>query len=85
MATEGAIVEAIKKYYGAAKSLVATGTATKSVTQSKDEKKVAFNVKDYDLDEKENDDNEFVDDIDIGAEVDVEDFDNLVHGAVEEL
>ncbi len=85
VATEGAIVEAIKKYYGSAKSLVAAGMGTKSVTQPKDEKKVAFNVKDYDLDDKEPESNEFVDDIDIGAEVDVDDFDNLVHGAVEEL
>jgi len=84
VATEGAIVEAIKKYYGAAKSLVTTGTGTKSVTQSKDEKKVAFNTKDYDLEEKD-DVAEFVDDIDTGTEVDVDDFDNLVSGAVEDM
>jgi len=85
VATEGAIVEAIKKYYGAAKSLAAMGAATKSMTQSKDEKKVAaFNVKDYDVDEKD-DVVDFIDDIDTGGEVDVDDFDNLVHGAVEEL
>jgi len=83
VATEGAIVEAIKKYYGSAKSLVATGS-TKSVTQSKDEKKAAFNTKDYDMDDSDSAGG-FVDDIDTGTEVDVDDFDNLVHGAVEEL
>jgi type IV pilus assembly protein PilB len=84
VATEGAIVEAIKKYYGGAKSLAAASAGGKSVTQSKEEKKVAFNVKDYDIDEKD-DVADFVDDIDTGTEVDVDDFDNLVHGAVEEL
>lgn len=84
VATEGAIVEAIKKYYGSAKSLVATGGATKSVTQSKEEKKVAFNSKDYDMEEKD-DVADFIDDIDTGTEVDVDDFDNLVSGAVEDM
>jgi type IV pilus assembly protein PilB len=84
VATEGAIVEAIKKYYGGAKSLVTTGTASKSVTQSTDAKKVSFNTKDYDMEEKD-DATEFVDDIDVGTEVDVDDFDNLVSGAVEDM
>ena len=85
VATEGAIVEAIKKYYGAAKSLAAASAGGKNVTQAKEEKKLAFNAKDYDIDEKEDTSMEFVDDIDTGGEVDVDDFDNLVHGAVEEL
>ena len=38
VATEGAIVEAIKKYYGGAKSLVAAGKASESVTQSQGRK-----------------------------------------------
>jgi type IV pilus assembly protein PilB len=84
VATEGAIVEAIKKYYGGAKSLVTTGTATKSMTQSKDEKKVAFSTKDYDLEESD-DSGAAIDDLDTGTEVDVDDFDNLVHGAVEDM
>jgi type IV pilus assembly protein PilB len=54
------------------------------VTQSKEDKKVAFNTKDYDMDEADGAGG-FVDDIDTGLEVDVDDFDNLVHGAVEEL
>jgi type IV pilus assembly protein PilB len=85
VATEGAIVEAIKKYYGSAKALVAAGAGGRNVAQVKEERKLAFNAKDYDLDEKEDDSRGFVDDIDTGGEVDVEDFDSLVHGAVEEL
>jgi len=85
VATEGAIVEAIKKYYGAAKSLAAASAGGKNVTQAKEEKKLAFNAKDYDIDEKDDVSMEFIDDIDTGGEVDVDDFDNLVHGAVEEL
>ena len=53
VATEGAIVEAIKKYYGGAKSLVVGKAGAKSVTQAKEEKKLAFDAKDYDLDEDE--------------------------------
>ena len=85
VATEGAIVEAIKKYYGAAKSLAAASAGGKNVTQAKEEKKLAFNAKDYDIDEKDDVSMDFIDDIDTGGEVDVDDFDNLVHGAVEEL
>ncbi len=85
VATEGAIVEAIKKYYGSAKSLVAASAGGKNATQAKEEKKLAFNAKDYDMDDKEDESADFVDDIDTGGEVDVDDFDNLVHGAVEEL
>ena len=34
--------------------------------------------------DEDDDADEFVDDIDTGGEVDVDDFDNLVHGAVED-
>ncbi|HTP03664.1 MAG TPA: type IV-A pilus assembly ATPase PilB [Nitrospirota bacterium] len=83
VATEGAIVESIKKNYGGAKSLVA-GRSGGVATTSTDEKKISVDVKDYSLDDLEKEDS-FVDDIDTGGVVDVEDFDNLVHGAVEDL
>jgi len=85
VATEGAIIEAIKKYYGAAKSLVAASPGGKGGVQAKEEKKLAFNAKDYDLDDKDDASKDFIDDIDTGGEVDVDDFDNLVSGAVDEL
>lgn len=86
VATEGAIVEAIKKYYGAgAKSLVAARTGgTAQAAPPREEKKITLDAKDYAMDELA-DEGSFVDDIDTGGEVDVEDFDNLVHGAVDEL
>ena len=83
VATEGAIVESIKKNYGGAKSLVA-GRSGGVATTATDEKKLSVDVKDYSLDDIEKEDS-FVDDIDTGGVVDVEDFDNLVHGAVEDL
>ena len=82
VATEGAIVEAIKKYYGGGKSLVAAKGGMAAV-QGKEEKKFNLNAKDYDMDDS--DDDSAVDDIDVGGVVDVDDFDSLVHGAVEEL
>ncbi len=84
VATEGAIIEAVKKYYGGAKSLVAGksgGVATSSAPR--EEKKISLDAKDYAMDENAED--SFVDDIDTGGMVDVDDFDNLVHGAVDEL
>jgi len=83
VATEGAIVESIKKNYGGAKTLVAARSGGVATT-GRDEKKLTVDVKDYSLDDLEKED-AFVDDIDTGGVVDVEDFDNLVHGAVEEL
>jgi len=83
VATEGAIVESIKKNYGGAKSLVAARSGGVATT-GRDERKLTVDVKDYSLDDLEKEDT-FVDDIDTGGVVDVEDFDNLVHGAVEEL
>jgi type IV pilus assembly protein PilB len=83
VATEGAIIESIKKNYGGAKTLVAARSGGVATT-ARDEKKLSVDVKDYSLDEFEKEDS-FVDDIDTGGVVDVEDFDNLVHGAVEEL
>lgn len=86
VATEGAIVEAIKKYYGsAAKALVAAkaGGVAQSA-QPREDKKINLDAKDYALDDTA-EEGSFVDDIDTGGEVDVDDFDNLVHGAVDEL
>jgi type IV pilus assembly protein PilB len=86
VATEGAIVEAIKKYYGsAAKALVASksGGVAQSA-QIREEKKISLDAKDYAMDDTA-EEGSFVDDIDTGGEVDVDDFDNLVHGAVDEL
>jgi type IV pilus assembly protein PilB len=86
VATEGAIVEAIKKYYGsAAKALVASksGGVAQSA-QAREEKKISLDAKDYAMDDTA-EESSFVDDIDTGGEVDVDDFDNLVHGAVDEL
>ncbi|MCK9418051.1 MAG: type IV-A pilus assembly ATPase PilB [Nitrospirae bacterium] len=86
VATEGAIVEAVKKYYGSgAKSLVAAKSGgIAQAAQPREEKKISLDAKDYAMDESV-DENAFVDDIDTGGEVDVDDFDNLVHGAVDEL
>jgi len=86
VATEGAIVEAVKKYYGAAaRSLVAAkGGGVATSAQPRDEKKVTLDAKDYGaLDDNRED--SIIDDIDTGGIVDVDDFDNLVHGAVDEL
>jgi type IV pilus assembly protein PilB len=84
VATEGAIVEAIKKYYGgAAKGLVASKSGG-GAQAPREEKKISLDAKDYAIDDTA-DDGGFVDDIDTGGEVDVDDFDNLVHGAVDEL
>jgi type IV pilus assembly protein PilB len=83
VATEGAIIDAIKKYYGGAKSLVSTKGGG-STTAPKEDKKINLDAKDYALDEMQDEDT-FIDDIDTGGVVDVDDFDNLVHGAVDEL
>jgi type IV pilus assembly protein PilB len=83
VATEGAIIEAIKKYYGAAKSLVPSKGGAAPVPGGPAEKKISLNVKDYSLDE--GDEAPEIDVLDTGGVVDVEDFDSLVHGAVEDL
>ncbi len=84
VATEGAIVEAIKKYYGGGKALVPGRGGAVGAAMPKEEKKLTLDAKDYALEEGEKDDS-FIDDIDTGGVVDVDDFDNLVHGAVEDL
>ncbi len=83
VATEGAIVEAIKKYYGGAKSIVAAKTGSGAALAVRDEKKLTIEAKDYSIDDMQED--SLIDDIDTGGEVNVEDFDNLVSGAVDEL
>src|SRR5512135_3502737 len=85
VATEGAIVEAIKKYYGGAKSLVMTKQGSASLPQTKEEKKLSIEAKDYTLDDMQQVEDTVIDDIDVGGVVDVEDFDSLVHGAVDDL
>jgi type IV pilus assembly protein PilB len=82
VATEGAIVDAIKKYYGGARSLVAAKSGA-TAAAVRDEKKLSLDAKDYDVSDTGED--SFIDDIDTGGVVDVDDFDNLVHGAVEDL
>ncbi len=84
VATEGAIIEAIKKYYGGAKAMVTTRPGASPAPQQKEEKKISLDAKDYSMEDLSESDT-FVDDIDTGGVVDVEDFDNLVHGAVDEL
>lgn len=69
VAAEASIIEAIKKYY-------AKGGA-------KEEKRIQLDAKDYSLDEKDQAGG-FEDELDTGGVVDVEDFDSLVHGAVDE-
>ena len=82
VATEGAIVEAIKKYYGGSGKSLMAGKA-RSAAAPNQEKKLTIEAKDYDMSDIADD--SFVDDIDTGGEVDVDDFDSLVHGAVDEL
>ncbi len=79
VATEGAIVDAIKKYYGGMKALVPAKGGASAVKA-----KASLNPTDYSMDE--GDDNaSAIDDIDVGGVVDVEDFDALVHGAVDTM
>lgn len=89
VATEGAIVEAIKKYYGGGKELVAAkggmpaapGAAAPAATA---QKKLTLEAKDYSMDDmKEDEINEDI--LETTGVVDVEDFDNLVHGAVDDI
>ncbi len=81
VATEGAILEAIKKYYGGARALVAAKPGGAPASQG--DKKLSVDAKDYDIDDSEEEG--FTDDIDTGGMVDVDDFDKLVHGAVDDL
>ncbi len=82
VATEGAIVETIKKYYGAARSLVAAKPGGASPA-AREDRKMSLDAKDYDMSDISED--SVIDDIDTGGMVDVEDFDQLVHGAVDDL
>lgn len=86
VATEGAIVESIKKYYGGAKSLVSArsaGPGASTAVATKEDKKLSIEAKDYSMDGFQED--SVIDDIDVGGVVDVDDFDNLVSGAVDDL
>jgi type IV pilus assembly protein PilB len=82
VATEGAIVETIKKYYGGAKSIVAQRPGSAPSVAGREEKKIALDAKDYSMDGLKEDEDDI---LDTGGVVEVEDFDNLVHGAVEDL
>ncbi|MHB8844684.1 MAG: type IV-A pilus assembly ATPase PilB [Nitrospirota bacterium] len=82
VATEGAIVEAIKKYYGGAKSLVPQRPGSAPTGAGREEKKMSLDAKDYSMEGLKEDEEDL---LDTGGVVEVEDFDNLVHGAVEDL
>jgi type IV pilus assembly protein PilB len=84
VATEGAIIDAIKKYYGGAKTLAVSKSAGGSMPASRSEQRIQVDSKDYDLDLNTGEDS-YIDDIDTGGMMDVDDFDSLVHGAVEDL
>jgi type IV pilus assembly protein PilB len=85
VATEGAIVEAVKKYYGGAKTIAAARPSGGAAAATlKEEKKLTIEAKDYALDDMSMEDS-VIDDIDVGGVVDVDDFDDLVHGAVDDL
>ncbi len=85
VATEGAIVEAIKKYYGGGKSLVPSkpGAPAAPGVAPPAEKKLTLEAKDYSLEDMKDDESEDV--LESTGVVDVEDFDNLVHGAVDDI
>jgi type IV pilus assembly protein PilB len=88
VATEGAIVEAIKKYYGGAKTLVAAklaGSGASTAIAAREDKKLSIDAKDYSFEETAFEEDPIIDDIDVGGIVDVDDFDSLVSGAVEDL
>jgi type IV pilus assembly protein PilB len=81
VATEGAIIEAIKKYYGGGKALV----PSKSVGgMPKTDKKLSLDARDYSLEEGEEGESG-LEDVGVVGVVDVDDFDQLIHGAVENL
>jgi len=89
VATEGAIIEAIKKHYGGAKSLVSSKTGAPVQTSAAgapatvQEKKLTFDAKDYSLDGITQEEPEDI--LENTGIVDVDDFDNLVSGAVDDL
>lgn len=72
VAAEASIIDAIKKYYG-------KGGAPK------EEKKMTLDAKDYSFDEDDDSTGIFEGEDDGGEVVDVDDFDDLVHGAVDEV
>jgi type IV pilus assembly protein PilB len=82
VATEGAIVDAIKKYYGGAKSLVAQKPGSAPSVAGREDKKITLDSKDYSMEGMKDDEEDL---LDTGGVVEVEDFDNLVHGAVEDM
>jgi type IV pilus assembly protein PilB len=82
VATEGAIVETIKKYYGGAKSIVTQRPGSAPSVAGKDDKKMTLDAKDYSMEGMKEDEEDL---LDTGGVVEVEDFDNLVHGAVEDM
>ncbi|NTW67335.1 MAG: Flp pilus assembly complex ATPase component TadA, partial [Nitrospirae bacterium] len=82
VATEGAIVETIKKYYGGAKTIVAQRPGSAPSVAGREDKKMTLDARDYSMEGLKEDED---DTLDTGGVVEVEDFDNLVHGAVEDL
>ena len=84
VATESAIVDAIKKYYTGGKALVSGAKPGAPGAPVKEQKKFTLDAKDYSMGEFKDED-VFHDELDTGGVVDVEDFDNLVHGAVDDI
>jgi type IV pilus assembly protein PilB len=82
VATEGAIVETIKKYYGGAKSIATQRSGAAPSVAGRDDRKMTLDAKDYSMEGMKEDEE---DALDTGGVVEVEDFDNLVHGAVEDM
>ena len=71
VAAEGSIIDSIKKHYMGAGKV-------------KEEKKLQLDAKDYSMDDKEQGD-QFNDELDTGGVVDVDDFDSLVSGAIDDV
>ena len=70
VASESEIIDAIKKYYGGGGSIAGMGTTN-------------FQAADYTIDEENSSDSEI--DLIEGTMVDVDDFDKLVHGAIDNV
>lgn len=80
VATEGAIIEAIKKYYGGGRALITARAGGAASTGA--QKKQSIHAEDYEVEEEKE---QIFADLDVGDELDVDDFDQLVSGAVGEL
>ncbi|MDT8316532.1 MAG: type IV-A pilus assembly ATPase PilB [bacterium] len=73
VAAEASIIDAIKRYYG------------KGGKPQTEEKKMSLDAKDYSFDDDDSQTGIFEGEEDAGEVVDVDDFDDLVHGAVDDV